>query len=317
MSTPGGSRNQASARHESVRALLAAYPGETDPKTLIRRLAREKIAYAKSLGWEGPPFCPKILASIFGIRSKEVSHDIAGDGRILLHPDGKLWIEYRSDRLPERQRFTIFHEFAHTLFPDYCHFLPLHNSPASRATDPEKEFEFLCDVAAAEMLLPVEDFSNDLKDLSWLGFEAIHQLRKRYQASIDATTYRLIELMNSVPCAAVFLTDQRQEAFRGYGPLWMKYSRCNTEFKGYVPPGNSPPRESVALQCFRNGVETTDPVRETWWINGKPRTWLVQATKLPIVPTNPEYAKVVALFFPVSYANTWASTQKSARIPQP
>src|SRR5689334_11459984 len=128
MSTLAGSHGTPSARHRSILALLNEYPGEKDAKTLIRRLAQERIASAKTLGWSGPAFCPKILASLFGIRCKEVHHEIGGEGRILPYADGKLWIEYRSKRLLERQRFTIFHEFAHTLFPDFSKFVPHHYS---------------------------------------------------------------------------------------------------------------------------------------------------------------------------------------------
>lgn len=286
-------------RHESVVALLAAHKNQTDPKKLIRQLAREKIAYAKGVNWIGPPFCPKMFASIFGIRCKKVNHDIDGDGRILRYPDGKLWIEYREDRMPERQRFTIFHEFAHTLFPDYCKYGPSHYAPQKTLRGPEREFENLCDIGAAEMLLPFEEFSSDLETHEWLGFETVHKLRQRYIASIDATVYRLIDLSNVVPCTAVFLTDQRGD-HSGYGPLWVKNSSHNSLFKGYISTGTTPPKDSITIHCYRNGIETTNPVKETWWIKGKPRTWLVQAAKLPVI-NDPSYPKVVALFFPSSY----------------
>lgn len=286
-------------RHESVMALLAAHKGYTDPKKLIRQLAREKIDYAKQNGWSGPPFCPILLASIFGIRCKKVDHDIDGDGRILRYRDGKLWIEYRGDRIFERQRFTIFHEFAHTLFPDYCTFGPQHHTPHKAARDPEKEFENLCDVAAAEMILPFHDFSDDLTKHKWLGIETVHKLRQRYEASIDATTHRLIELSEGTPCGAVFLTDQKG-SHSGYGPLWVKYSQKNSLFKCYVPAGTSVPRTSIATRCYQNSIATTEPGKETWWINGQPRTWLVQAAKLPSTD-NPGYSKVVALLLPQSH----------------
>jgi len=300
MSALAKAQGSVSKRHESVGALLAAHPGENDPKKIIRRLAREKIAYAKSHGWSGPPFCPKELTSIFGIRCKEVHHDIGGEGRILKHPTGKIWIEYHSDRIPERKRFTIFHEFAHTLFPDYCDFLPHHQNADKKAEDDEKEFEYLCDLAAAEMLFPAENFSADLKSLNRLGFEAVHALRKKYVASIDATTYRLIELADSVPCAAIFLVDQKGD-HPGRGPLWVRNCSKNPLFKSYLPPGVSPPANSIVVHCYKNGVETTAQIKETWWINNQPRTWLVQATKLPAMPHFPEYPKIVALLFPSSY----------------
>lgn len=291
MSASGQSRS----RHTSVKALLDAHPGEQDPKAIIRRLARSRVAYAKSLGWKGPPFCPKEFASIFGIRCKEVAHAIGGDGRILVYPDGKPVIEYLAGRMPERQRFTIFHEFAHTLFPDYCALVPHHHAPESQLSDEEKEFEFLCDVGAAEMLLPLDEFTHDLAGQPVACFEAIHTLRQRYVASIDATIYRAVEVETRVPCAAVFLTDQRKPNFTGRGPLWVNNHSRNGPFRTFIWPGTTPPPDSVTLHCYRNAVDTTKPVKETWWLQGKPRTWQVQAAKLPAIPDSPAYAKVAAL----------------------
>src|SRR5206468_2231507 len=106
-------------------------------------------------------------------------------------------------------RFTIFHEFAHTLFPDYCDFLPQHQGLEQDYSEQHKKFENLCDAAAAEMLLPESEFRADIGSFRWLGFEAIHKLRSLYQASIDATVLRLVDLVPAIPCGAVFLTDQK------------------------------------------------------------------------------------------------------------
>ena len=303
MTNSAGGRRK--PKHESVEALLLAHPGETDPKVVIRRLAREKVGYAKSLGWTGPPFCHKIFTSIFGLRCREVHHDIEGEGQILKHPNGHVYIEYRAGRMPERQRFTVFHEFAHTLFPDYCAFQPYHYSPQQPPVNPaEKEFENLCDVGAAEILLPIPEFSRDLADLTWHGIESVHQLRVRYQASVDATIHRLVELTQAVPCAAVFLTDQKGDHV-GSGPLWVKYCCRNPLFKGFFPAGTTSPKDSIAVRCLFENLQTTDPVSETWWIGRNPRTMLVQATRLPEVPENPGYSKVAALIFPPRYIHSW------------
>ncbi len=298
MHNTGGQKAGVAKHHESIEALLASHK-ERKAKPLIQRLARAQVANAKACGWQGPPFCPKIFASLFDIRCKEVHHDIGGDGRILPYPDGKLWIEYRSNAFPERQRFTIFHELAHTLFPDFCEFLPRRHRPDAKLKDLEKEFESLCDAGAAEMLLPFEDFTADLAGHGKFDFDVIHSLRRRYEASIDATTHRFVELVDGISCAAAFFTDQKQPPYRN-NCLSVQYSKKSDEFKGYLTPGTTPPSDSVVLQCYRTPLETTQPAKETWWINGKPRTYLVQATKLPAF-SDPNYAKVVALFLPSSY----------------
>lgn len=294
---------QPPARHPSVVALLETYPGKNDPKEIITELARAKVRYAKEEGWSGPPFCPKQFASILGVRCKEVAHDIGGDGRILVQRDGRPLIEYACGRMPERQRFTIFHEYAHTLFPDYCEFAPHHHRPDQQISEAEKEFESLCDVAAAEMLLPVDEFTRDLFDFPAACFASIHALRQRYEASIDATTYRSISLEKRTPCAAVFLTDQRKH-FSGDGPLWVNNSSRNTLFKPFVWPGTIPPGNSETLRCFRDGTDSSGAVEETWMVKGEAKTWLVQAAKLPPIPHAPAYSKIVALLVTASKDGT-------------
>jgi Zn-dependent peptidase ImmA (M78 family) len=298
---PKGSRSSKKPKlsHPSVAALIELNDGHGDPKEIIRALARAKVSYAKGLGWEGPPFCPKILCSLVGIRCFEVNHDIGGDGRILRGPDGRPRIEYVSGRMSERQRFTLFHEFAHTLFPDYCDFLPLYHEGIEALSPEEKEFEKLCDIAASEMLFPTEDVIGDIEAFDRINFERLYDLSRRYHASIDATCYKVAEITNNTALSFAFLTDLKGN-FPGGGPLWVRHSSPSKLFKGYVLPGTSPPRSSVALHCFYEGSPTTELAKETWWIHGSPRTYLVQAASLPPVD-NPDYPKVVALLLPQGY----------------
>lgn len=266
----------------------------------MRRLAREKVAFAKRYRWEGPPFCPLALTSLFGIRCKEVDHDIGSEGRILPYPNGQLWIEYRSGRLKERQRFTIFHEFAHTFFPDFCDLAPHHYTIQRKPTDPEDEVEKLCDIAASEMLLPIGEFRAHAYSIPKACCEALRDLSAIYVASPDATIRRFVEMHESLACAAVFLTDQKGE-YPGKGPLWVQYCCCSPLFKGYFPGGTAAPWNSLAVQCLNDGKGITPSAKETWWISDKPRSYLVQALKLPDIPEAPNYPKVVALMLPSSY----------------
>jgi Zn-dependent peptidase ImmA (M78 family) len=69
--------------------------------------------------------------------------------------------------------------------------------------DPEHELEYLCDVGAAEILLPAEEFESDLA-VSGSTLRAVPALRERYQASREATVRRMLQ-MGSERTAAVFL----------------------------------------------------------------------------------------------------------------
>ncbi len=276
------------ARHASVLALLKAHPNERWPKKIIRKLAVDRLADARKKGWgkEGPPFCPKMLSSLYGMRCREVSHDIGGEGRILPDPNriNRAMIEYLAGRMEERQRFTIYHEFAHTLFPDYCVLKTYHQAtPAEK--DPEKEFETLCDVAAAEFIMPEDLFVADLAGKRVNG-DVIMALKKRYHASVDASVRRVVELTSTVACGAVFL----KAPGRGTGRE-VSYSLKNDQFAGYIRSGS---------RIGWSGTLTT-PKKTTLFIDGRPRSYLVESLNLPPVPDNPSYPTNVLLLLPSSY----------------
>ena len=151
----------------------------------------------------------------------------------------------------------------------------------------------------SEMLFPFEDVAGDLQALDRLDFERLHDLSSRYDASIDATCYKVAEVANNTASSFVLLTDLRGR-FSGGDPLWVRHSSPSKVFKVYVPPGTLPPSSSVALQSFREGKSITESAKETWWIHGSPRTHLVQAAMLPPVD-NPDYPQVVALLLPQGY----------------
>ena len=72
--------------------------------------------------------------------------------------------------------------------------------------DPEHELEYLCDVGAAQILLPAEEFESGLA-VSGSTLCAIPGLRERYQASREAIVRRMVQ-MSSERTAAVFLEYQ-------------------------------------------------------------------------------------------------------------
>lgn len=98
----------------------------------------------------------------------------------------------------ERQRFTICHEIAHIVLE-----LPSEHmqAPWSGSYLKKPPNEIICDVFAAELLLPFHLFK-PLTGKSPIGFGAIAKLAEDFAASITATGSRFATVL-SVPCAFV------------------------------------------------------------------------------------------------------------------
>ena len=258
----------------------------------MRRKCRDMVAHGKSFGWSGPPFDPSELASIYGIRVEETDEDFGGEGRIFPRSDGVV-IEYRAGRIVERQRFTVCHELAHTCFGNAFEFVRHHEAPEE--DDPaHKKFEYLCDLGAAELLMPHDEFSADMSG-DVMNLARMDVLRGRYISSIEATLGRMLDFTDH-SCAAVFLTD---EAFKGFpetpGQMRVQWMWKSKTFNGYLKQGTLAPRTSHVLQNAPNVSQPFSKTRETWWIGGKPRSWYIEAVRLPAITGLSAYAKVAAL----------------------
>ena len=115
--------------------------------------------------------------------------------------NGKHFICTNANDKAERQRFTVCHEIAHIVL----------GLPSQHDTSPWWSYsrkplvEVLCDVFAAELLLPY-DFFQPLADEASIGLGAIDGLAERFHASFTATGSRYGAVV-SVPLAFV-LSEQ-------------------------------------------------------------------------------------------------------------
>src|SRR6266700_4787513 len=170
--------------HKSVLALLDKAQGTAepaDPEDLIRICARALVAQALALNWAGPPYDPKILAGLRGIAVEPTHDQIGAEARIFAKPDCSLLIQYDPAKTKARVNFSICHEITHTFFPD-CFETIRHRH---KEDDGNYELECLCDLGAAELLMPHEPFQCDLAMLG-VSLAAVRQLAQRYGASGEA-----------------------------------------------------------------------------------------------------------------------------------
>jgi len=104
------------------------------------------------------------------------------------------------DRL-ERQRFTICHELAHILLGIKSE----HNALPWWSYAKRPHGEIICDVFAAELLLPYRLFK-PLADETAIEMDSVEELASRFLASITATASRFAAV-HPAPCAFV-LSEQ-------------------------------------------------------------------------------------------------------------
>ena len=262
--------SQDSHEHESIQALMTHAASGESAEDVIRRMARDIVAKHRHF-WKGPPFCPYELADLEGVIVEEAPCDIKSDGRIF--PKGQqVYIQYRPGQSDERTRFTIFHELAHTLFPD-CYKRERRRSPAEKA---ERDFENLCNLAASEFLFPLDEFSTDL------GSQPIHAnsvltLAARYRASVDATAWRIVHL-SSVPTCAAFVNYSPPKP-KSVTSLSVKYSVANSLFKYDVHPNLRINSKSIGNKVYSE--KKPQGSQESWFLSGQMRWLRVEAIPLP------------------------------------
>jgi len=110
-----------------------------------------------------------------------VEEDIAGSGE-LRSTDSGLTITYSTFLSPTRRRFTIAHEIAHAYFEDNW----------TDLARPGREVEQLCDMIAAEILMPTRPLSERIAEP--LTMEAILQVARSFRVSLSAAAIRCSEL---------------------------------------------------------------------------------------------------------------------------
>jgi uncharacterized protein DUF955 len=296
-----GTRRNALPGHPSIDALMEYALQNETPDDVIRRRCRELVAAAKGGGWTGPPFDPEILASLNDIFVERATEDIRADARIFPGNEGRLIIQYSASVSVERQRFSICHEIAHTRFPD-CYEEVRHRQQQRKLDWKHQELERLCNLGAAELLIPYDDFVAQTENRE-PSLELANELRQTFGCSMEATLYRMVDLAK-VPCAVVFLSERlKRKEERSCHPEFnfglpkpepkfrVDYPRVSKTFSAYFPQHKSAPDSSVVYSATADSFPSSV---EDWEISGLAPA-RVQAVALPVIPDKPQ-RRMAALF---------------------
>ena len=192
----------------------------------------------------------------------KIAYDLADDeSGQTTRLKGKHLIIVNGNHREERQRFTVLHEIAHIVLglPSQHHGTTLKTDVLLRyGRRPEEEM--LCDVFAAECLLPYDSFAKEVADTD-ISLDAVKSLAAEYKASLTTTASRIAVNANE-PCAFVLSED---------GSIrYVSRSKHLIELKGWIDFNVLVPEGSVAHRLMRGGskIEDYDEIPTDVWFDG-------------------------------------------------
>ncbi|MBV9927523.1 MAG: ImmA/IrrE family metallo-endopeptidase [Acidobacteria bacterium] len=173
------------------------------------------------------------------------------EGRLL--PQGRDFvIELRKDRPRERQNFTCAHELGHTFFYDSVPTIK-YRSLASVEPHHDEQEEKLCNIAAAELLMPATIFSKIANDFL-PSPQSLQEIARTFETSLTATVLRLHGL--KLWDATFILWKRRGSALTA---AWI--ARPNRGLTYFPPLAVGDADSSGIYDALRNGKTT---VGEEW-----------------------------------------------------
>jgi hypothetical protein len=244
--------------HKSVLRLIEESIQGEGPEETITRKARALVARGRRLGWTGPPFDIRLLATLLGIKTK-ATNSITVEAQII-PVGGQFELLFREDVSDNRLNFTFAHEISHTLFPD-CGEMVRERNARRKQFDPNKEIENLCNLGASHILMPSPFFEEDLLRLG-SHLQMVDVVAGIYHASREATILRMISASES-PCAAVYFrygyNKEELEAIssdsdmndRIQPRLRIASAIPSRSFRVFLPKNKSIPDDSVLYNLFK------------------------------------------------------------------
>lgn len=233
---------------------VTAFAAGGDPVNKMIQAALGVALGAIQDGWKGPPFDPFLLAEQLNIRT--VPREDVDDARTVPIGSGKIQIEYNPSRPKQRIRYSIAHEIAHTFFHD-CSESIRNRAPVPSSANSEWELEMLCNIGAAELLMPtgiIPDFK-----AKRLSVEGLLNLRKQYEVSAESLALRYVNITEQP--AAVFVAS-RKDNLASADQYHIDYLIASRGWPMKLPKGFKLPKETIVGKCTAIGYTTKG--QEKW-----------------------------------------------------
>ena len=249
-----------------------------DPILKITAAARALVLKARESGWDGPPFNPLYIAKMLNVQIAPNSN--IADARLLETSDGPK-IEFNPQQARERVRFSIAHEVAHLLFPDWHE--QIRNRAQTSNINDDWQLEMLCNLVASELVLPIGSLASasDVPAIEELMVE-----RRKYDVSAEAFLIRVVKVSTkpvAMFVASPILSSSGNRSYR------IDYYISSPTASRVRPSFLMVPETSVIQRC--TAIGHTDSAIEDW-ITSFPTS--VECVGVPGYP-RAVYPRVIAL----------------------
>lgn len=263
---------------------VLAMAGDSDPVQTITDRARSLVMEAIQAGWSGPPYDPFALAQYNDIAV--VAREDIPDARTVPSRSGGT-IEFNPNRPRSRVKYSICHELAHTLFPDWKDRVRNRVTHRDMKGD-EWQLETLCNIGAAELLMPVGSVTS--LESGHLTIDAVRQVRMEHEVSAEAVMLRGIRL--TVEQCCVFSSSRRLRRDDPGERYFIDYAVASRAWAAGLTSGVALPDQSIASQCIAIGF--TAKGHETWDEIGDVRLECLGVAPYP----NQTYPRVLGIVRP-------------------
>jgi IrrE N-terminal-like domain len=285
---------------EALIAELVRSTGAPDADAAIRAKASEAIdLFRATFGERSMPLDLDALASLLGIARSEDGPAHSKDAELVPVGNGRVVIRVNPDRPETRIRFSVGHEITHTFFPNYQMKTWCRTDARFRCrNNPDDLLEMLCDIGAAELILPAPWFIEDASDV--VTCSELAALARKYIASREATLRRFAET-HSRSVAAVFFSwklkptqqstigNMNQSNLFGIDPaesallakrLRLDYSIPSPKFlsEGHYLPGD----KSIENDGPLYSASTGQLAEGEYWLDLGPSSGQYQVLALPV-----------------------------------
>ena len=213
---------------------------------LVIERARHIVRRAMDAGWSGPPFDPITLAELLKI--PVIARDDVAEARTVPVGKDSVRIEFNPSRPPNRVRYSVAHEIAHTIFPD-CAAHVRNRAAHHEMSGDEWQLEALCNIGAAEFLMPAGSLHELAPD--GLHMDRLLELRSTYAVSTEAMLIRVARMSDS-PCA-MFCASRIDRGSRA-GKYHLDYLIASPGWDEEINRGLILPGDSAASECIAIGL---------------------------------------------------------------